>query len=60
MRLSIEQLPEGVWPSPTSDLFKGVELGLVRIKGQVKRDAEWNVTLTLSSEEIAILASSQS
>ena len=58
MRISIEQLPKDIWPSRTSDLFSAMELGLVRIQGKVQRDAEWNVNLTLSDEEMAVLISS--
>lgn len=59
MRLGVNTPQQGVWPCQTLDLFKGMELGLVKIKGQVKRDSDWNVTLVLSKEEMEFLVTSQ-
>lgn len=52
MRLSVKTPQQAFWPSPTLSLFEGVELGLVRIKGKVKRDKDWNVTLTLVERDL--------
>ena len=59
MRLGVNAPQQGVWPCQTLDLFKGMELGLVKIKGQVKRDSDWNVTLVLTKEEMEVLVASQ-
>jgi hypothetical protein len=59
MRISVDTPPLGVWLSETMDLFKGMELGLVKIKGNVTRDGDWNVTLELTTEEMEIIAASQ-
>ena len=60
MRLWVKAPQQGVWPCQTLDLFKGMDLGLVKIKGQVKRDSDWNVTLVLTKEEMEVLVASQS
>ena len=60
MRLWVKAPQQGVWPCQTLDLFKGMDLGLVKIKGQVKRDSDWNVTLVLTKEEMEVLVTSQS
>lgn len=57
MRLSVKSPQQAFWPSTTLSLFEGVELGLVRIKAKVKKDNDWNVTLTLSEEEMNVIDS---
>ena len=58
-RVSIDGLPQNIWGSETSGLVEGVKLGLVRVKGNIKADEDRNITLTLSDEEMQILASTK-
>lgn len=57
LRLSIDSLPRKIWGSQPSGLYEGMQLGLVKIKGNFKCDAHRNITLTLSDEEISVLVS---
>jgi len=56
MRLSASPLPSSVWPQPEADLFLARQLGLVKIKGDVHRDSDGNVTLKISEEEFRLVA----
>lgn len=56
LRLSVEGAPQCVWPQDEVDLFLGRDLGLVRIKGMVRRDEMGNVVLTMSTPEMSQLA----
>lgn len=56
LRISIDGLPQDIWGSETSGLVEGVELNLVRVKGNFKADEERNITLILSDEEMQIIA----
>ncbi len=61
MRFSSVKSPQDrVWPCQALDLFKAKELGLVRIKGKVRRDADRNITLDLTKKEMEFLMSSES
>lgn len=58
MRLSVKSPQKGIWPFSTIDLFKGKELGLVSIKGEVERKKDSkDVILNLTDEEAIIVAS---
>ena len=59
LRLSIEGLPKEVWKEQESNLVKGVDLGLVRIKGNFKYDENRNTVLTLSEDEMHAFMSSK-
>ncbi|MGO9019705.1 MAG: serine protease [Syntrophobacteraceae bacterium] len=58
MRLWVKSPQDGIWPCQEMDLFKGKKLGLVRIKGRVRRDADWKVILKLSKKEMEFLMTS--
>lgn len=57
MRLAVRApWPRGSWPTEDTDFFKARDLGLAKIKGNVSRDASWNVTLDLTPAEQQMLA----
>lgn len=56
VRLSVSGAPVDLWPDGEGDLLVGRDLGLVRLKGDVMRDAERNVKVTLSTAEMEQLA----
>lgn len=55
LRISIEGLPQEVWGNSDSGILEGIDLGLVRVRGQFKADTDRNITLTLSDEEMKYL-----
>ena len=58
MRLSVGSPQKGIWPCSTLDLFKGRDLGLVSVKGEVERKKDSkDVILTLTDKEAEIVAS---
>lgn len=52
IRLSVGGAPTNLWPAGQADLIIGRDLGLVKLKGAVTRDAEGNVTITMSAPEM--------
>lgn len=56
IRTSVSGAPANLWPHGEGDLLVGRDLGLVRLKGDVTRDADGNVKLTLSTAEMEQLA----
>ena len=57
IRLSVGGAPTNLWPEGEADLIIGRDLGLVKLKGAVTRDAEGNVTtITMSAPEMKQLA----
>lgn len=56
IRLSVGGAPTNLWPEGEADLIVGRDLGLVKLKGAVTRDAEGNVTITMSAPEMKQLA----
>jgi len=56
IRISVSGAPVNLWPDGEGDLLVGRDLGLVRLKGDVTRDAERNVKVTLSTAEMEQLA----
>jgi S1-C subfamily serine protease len=56
IRISVGEAPKNLWPGGAADLMIGRDLGLVKLKGAVTRDAEGNVTLTMSDPEMEQLA----
>ena len=55
MRISVNNLPDNIWPGKYSGILEGIDLGLVRVKGRFKADSQRNITLTLSDEEMSYL-----
>lgn len=56
VRVSVSGAPANLWPGGEGDLLVGRDLGLVKLKGDVTRDAERNVKVTLSTAEMEQLA----
>jgi len=56
IRLSVSGAPENLWPDGEGDLLVGRDLGLVKLKGDVRRDSDGNVTITMSTPEMEQLA----
>jgi hypothetical protein len=59
LRVSIDGLPKDIWRSETSSLVEGMQLGLARVKGNFKMDDERNIVLTLSDDEVQVIASTK-
>lgn len=59
LRTSIDSLPQEVWQDQPTGLAEGVQMGLVKIKGHFTSDAERNVRITLSDEEMMLLVFTQ-
>lgn len=56
IRLSVSGAPADLWPNGEGDLLVGRDSGLVKLKGDVARDSDGNVTITMSTAEMEQLA----
>lgn len=52
LRLSLEGLPSEIWKSQHAGILEGIDLGIVRVRGDFKADSERNITITFSDEEM--------
>lgn len=59
MRLSVEGLPSEIWGAEHSGVLEGIDLGLIRVKGDFSADQGRNIKLTLSDAEMAYLVKSE-
>lgn len=57
LRFSFDGLPLEIWGDQPVGLHEGLQLGLVKIKGNFKCDAERNISVTLSDEEMRVFVS---
>lgn len=48
--------PHGVWPGEEANLFHARDIGLAKISGEIARDDDWNVSMTMTEEEMSIVA----
>jgi hypothetical protein len=55
LRVAVTGLPSEVWKAEVSGILEGIDLGLVKVKGNFKADKNRNITLTLSDDEMKCL-----